>query len=251
MSSRTARRGSRTPITTQASRRVPLALRARPMTAQVVSVQPAMTTYSLHHPHQVRHFSDHAAGRRRVGNLGDGRAGPDQRFALAVGGGCRSVRSDHLVSLALRPPGLMGFGGNSVAGRLALPAHRAGAPAGRHLDTARGDRAANPGAWAHRGPAPCLGVRRPTILPHVRMPSVSNTARIGPPAMMPVPGGAAHRGAGAVAAERVVVARLTQRDADETAFGGFGPCGSPRHFAPCRGRSRPAPFRADHDQRGS
>ena len=57
------------------------------------------------------------------------------------------------------------------------------------------------------------------------MPSVSNTARIGPPAMMPVPAGAARKRhlAGAEAALDVVMQRaaVAQRHADQAALGRF------------------------------
>jgi hypothetical protein len=67
------------------------------------------------------------------------------------------------------------------------------------------------------------------------MPSVSNTARIGPPAMMPVPAGAARRRpAGAVTAGDVVMQRaaFAQRHADQVALGRFGRLADRlRHFA--------------------
>ena len=68
------------------------------------------------------------------------------------------------------------------------------------------------------------------------MPSVSNTARIGPPAMMPVPGGAARRKdlARAVTAKHVVMQRaaFAQRHAGQAALGCIGRLADRfRHFA--------------------
>src|SRR3954469_14830060 len=93
------------------------------------------------------------------------------------------------------------------------------------------------------------------------MPSVSNTARIGPPAMTPVPGGAARRctrpapwGRGAVAAVHVVMQRaaFAERHADDVALGGFGRFADRfRHFARLAvAEPDPALLVADDHQRG-
>src|ERR1700716_2872829 len=88
------------------------------------------------------------------------------------------------------------------------------------------------------------------------MPSVSNTARIGPPAMMPGPGGAARKMTrpGAVAAEHVVVERaaLAQRHANEVTLGGLGGLADRlRHLARLAvAEADPALLVADDHQRG-
>ena len=88
------------------------------------------------------------------------------------------------------------------------------------------------------------------------MPSVSNTARIGPPAMMPVPGRRrAHEHlAGAVTAEHVVMQRaaFAQRHADELALGGVGRLADRfRHFARLAvAETDAALLIADDDERG-
>ena len=88
------------------------------------------------------------------------------------------------------------------------------------------------------------------------MPSVSNTARIGPPAMMPVPGRrrAQEHLAGAVAAVHVVMQRaaFAQRHADQVALGGIGRLADRfRHLARLAvAEADPALLVADDDQRG-
>jgi len=87
-------------------------------------------------------------------------------------------------------------------------------------------------------------------------PSVSNTARIGPPAMMPVPAGAARKidTARAMTAGDVVMQRaaLAQRHAGQVALGGFGGLADRlRHFARLAVTEAGAALLiADHDQRG-
>ena len=88
------------------------------------------------------------------------------------------------------------------------------------------------------------------------MPSVSNTARIGPPAMMPVPGGAARRNTlpAPWRPMHVVMQRaaFAQRHAGQAALGGVGRLADRfRHFARLAvTEADPALLVADDDQRG-
>src|SRR5712692_7918659 len=160
------------------------------------------SSLAVHHPHQMPHLGDHAARLRSVGQLAHAadavESEPDQRLALrmlAANGAADLLDLDHFVGLAhLGLPALT----------LAQSAACSASPVSRRrpcsVDTLMLRRAAT-----ERGESWCLsasnvartmlyGFDEPSDFATTScMPSVSNTARIGPPAMMPVPGGAARR----------------------------------------------------------
>src|SRR5712691_10403633 len=197
----------------------------------IAQSSPSPSSLAVHHPHQMPHLGDHAPRLRSVGQLAHAadavEAEPDQRLALRMlAANCAAdlLDLDHFAGLAhLGLPALT----------LAQSAACSASPVSRRrpcsVDTLMLRRAAT-----ERGESWCLsasnvartmlyGFDEPSDFATTScMPSVSNTARIGPPAMMPVPGGAARRNA--VTAVHVVVQRaaFAQRNADEAALGGLG-----------------------------
>src|SRR5712691_4292013 len=168
----------------------------------IAQSSPSPSSLAVHHPHQMPHLGDHAPRLRSVGQLAHAadavEAEPDQRLALRMlAANCAAdlLDLDHFVGLAhLGLPALT----------LAQSAACSASPVSRRrpcsVDTLMLRRAAT-----ERGESWCLsasnvartmlyGFDEPSDFATTScMPSVSNTARIGPPAMMPVPGGAARR----------------------------------------------------------
>src|SRR6516162_179469 len=157
----------------------------------------------LHDFDEVGDLGDHAAGLRRIDQLGDTadlvEPKPDEGFALRMIAAHRAAGLPHFDGLACpfgaihwRAPRALDQSAGASASTSRRRACSAETLTLRRAATERGESWRLSASKVAR--TTLYGFEVPSDFATTScMPSVSNTARIGPPAMMPVPGGAARR----------------------------------------------------------